>query len=505
MTIFRRLGLAVLFALVAVAPAVARAGAPGLPEQSDRWYTIEMQGRRTGSVREQVRTERRDGVDVIVTTSRSRMAVLRDTTEVEVEIAWAFVETLDHRPLSMSTTTRTGTRPTTVDYTFADDSVEVRTRQDGAEPSVQRQAPATGACLTPAAADEALRDAIARGDAHLSLRLLTPEGGLEPSTTTRTLLRREEGDVLGVRTPLVVWEVTSDARPGAKATEWTDGSGRTVRSELVVAGLQVASALAPGPVGEPTDRPPELLLSTAVVPDRPIERPREVFTGSHIVRARTGPLADLPSAGAQRAERIDGSSVRVKVESGRTSEPALGEGEDPELLACSPMLSCDDDKVRDLARRAVGDAADEAAKAETARRFVHAYITRKDLSVGFAGAAEVARTRAGDCTEHAVLLAAVLRGAGIRARVVAGLVYADHVGVGGAPAFGYHLWTQALVGPEGSRRWVDLDATLSAERHFDATHIALAIARLNDPQGATVLSELTPLLGNVSITVERAQ
>ena len=40
-------------------------------------------------------------------------------------------------------------------------------------------------------------------------------------------------------------------------------------------------------------------------------------------------------------------------------------------------------------------------------------FTEKDLSVGFATAADVARTAQGDCTEHAVLLAALLRASDI--------------------------------------------------------------------------------------------
>ena len=40
-----------------------------------------------------------------------------------------------------------------------------------------------------------------------------------------------------------------------------------------------------------------------------------------------------------------------------------------------------------------------------------------------ATAAEVARSREGDCTEHAVLLAALARARGIPARVAMGLVY----------------------------------------------------------------------------------
>lgn len=84
--------------------------------------------------------------------------------------------------------------------------------------------------------------------------------------------------------------------------------------------------------------------------------------------------------------------------------------------------------------------------------FVAAYITKKTFSRGFAIASEVASTRAGDCTEHAVLLAAALRSQHIPARVVFGIV----IVVGErAAAFG-HAWVEAVQ--HGA--FVRLDAAL---------------------------------------------
>ena len=53
--------------------------------------------------------------------------------------------------------------------------------------------------------------------------------------------------------------------------------------------------------------------------------------------------------------------------------------------------------------------------------FVRGFISRKTLGVGYASALEVARDPQGDCTEHAVLLAALGRALGIATRVVDGL------------------------------------------------------------------------------------
>jgi len=86
------------------------------------------------------------------------------------------------------------------------------------------------------------------------------------------------------------------------------------------------------------------------------------------------------------------------------------------------------------------------------------------LSVAYASAAEVARSREGDCTEHAVLLAAMCRSVGLPARVVCGIVYVPSLGEK-KDVFLPHAWVEAYVGKE----WVCIDAAL---RGFDVGHIA---------------------------------
>jgi len=81
--------------------------------------------------------------------------------------------------------------------------------------------------------------------------------------------------------------------------------------------------------------------------------------------------------------------------------------------------------------------------------------------VGYASALEVVRGREGDCTEHAVLAAALCRAVGLPARVTTGLAYLP-----ARNAFGPHAWVQVHIGG----RWFSLDAALAG---FDAGHIAL--------------------------------
>jgi len=87
--------------------------------------------------------------------------------------------------------------------------------------------------------------------------------------------------------------------------------------------------------------------------------------------------------------------------------------------------------------------------------------------LGYASAAEALRTRSGDCTEYAVLLAALARARDIPSRVAYGLVYADRFS-GKKDVFSPHAWVQVWTGT----RWQSYDAGIG---EFDATHLALGL------------------------------
>ncbi len=92
--------------------------------------------------------------------------------------------------------------------------------------------------------------------------------------------------------------------------------------------------------------------------------------------------------------------------------------------------------------------------------------------VDFAGhysAAEAVGRRSGDCTEDAVVLAALGRAAGIPTRVASGIVYSRERYHGVSHAFSPHTWTLAYV----DGKWTSFDISLQG---FDATHIALTIS-----------------------------
>jgi len=128
-------------------------------------------------------------------------------------------------------------------------------------------------------------------------------------------------------------------------------------------------------------------------------------------------------------------------------------------------------EIRSFARRAAGSGSvDHRMRRLT--EAVRARMTGQIDFLGYASALEALRSHSGDCTEIAVLLAAVARAESIPARVVIGLVYADRFS-GKKDVFSPHAWVQAWDGEQ----WTSYDAALDG---FDATHIAMAIGN-GDP------------------------
>jgi hypothetical protein len=145
-------------------------------------------------------------------------------------------------------------------------------------------------------------------------------------------------------------------------------------------------------------------------------------------------------------------------------------GSDTAALAAlkpSRYVQSDANEIVALSKKAVGDAKDAAEAAKRIESFVRKYISDKNLSVGYASALEVVQSKEGDCTEHAVLTAALCRAAGIPAQVVFGVLYIDEY-AGKKDVFFGHAWDQAYIGG----KWVQLDATRHA---VGPTRIAMAV------------------------------
>ncbi len=118
--------------------------------------------------------------------------------------------------------------------------------------------------------------------------------------------------------------------------------------------------------------------------------------------------------------------------------------------ACSHVIDCDTDAVKALGQ---GQLPEHPIPAEMVD-FTSHYISTKSLSRGFDIASDVAKSHEGDCSEHAVLLAAIARSHHLAARVIFGfavLRFNNRL-----PILVGHAWTEIHDG----KSWRLADAAL---------------------------------------------
>ncbi len=473
-----------LLALLGVTPAIAEES----PSQ-ELWYRLEVDGSPAGWM---VTREFRGG-EHLTTVSILNLRFRRGGLAQSIELASRFVETHEGRPVSAWSKQTLGPAPMETTYEFQKGTVLAR----GPGGEEQRLPWPEGAWLSPGRAQEELVRLLGSDAERFEIRTLDPQLGIQPVTTTWSLVARDVEIAAGAeRRRASHWKQSQDFAPQVVSEIYLDAEGIPVKSTTPILGLVMTMTLASRDEVLVEGEPPELLVQTFLYPDKPIERPRETTRAVYRIHVEDGPVPELPSVGNQRVERLE-DGVRVSVELG--SSPRLGTAEQPvvePLLRPSAYLAHRDPALRRLVTEATrGAGKDAAARAEAIRAFVHGYLTEKDLGSVLATASEVAASRSGDCTEHSVLTTALLRGDGIPARVVTGLVYVDRF-VGQSRFFGYHMWSQAWI----DGRWVDLDATLAVP--FDAAHITLGTASLNDGEAPLAdLAQFATLVGRARIEV----
>lgn len=192
----------------------------------------------------------------------------------------------------------------------------------------------------------------------------------------------------------------------------------------------------------------------------------------------------LPETGEQRA-RAEPGFVTLDI----CADCGPGMASDPAALAdalrSTAWLQADHPRLKAIADPIARQKVSDARKMELLKGAAWPYLRRIEFS-GHYSALETLDRKAGDCTEAAVLLAALGRSAGIPTKVVNGLVYSRESYHGVSNVFMPHSWTLAFV----DGRWKSFDLALDS---FDSTHIALTIGD-GDDRSISAAGQLAGLL-----------
>ena len=271
-------------------------------------------------------------------------------------------------------------------------------------------------------------------------------------------------------------------------TLWLDQNYETIRSDFMMESLgQVAMYKTTEAEAKklPAGRPAvNIGLNSLVQLKVRILQPYDAEEAVYRIKVKDDdhPETAFAREARQSVEKLAGNRIELVVR----ATPARNAGaKDPEpgkeFLESNYFINSDDAKVRQHTRLAVGPTEDPWQKALNIERYVHDVIKeRKTDTEAFATSAEVARNLKGDCTEHAVLAAAMCRAAGIPSRTALGLLYVEHAKKG--PVMGFHMWAEVWV----DGRWQPIDGVMG--RGFvGATHLKVSDHSWHDIQSLTPL------------------
>jgi hypothetical protein len=449
--------LAVL--LLLLLPASVPAATP-----STQWFTVLLDGRKTGSL--ELRREVLDGR--VVTTQKLDLELDRAGSRLAVQSVETATETAEGAPLAFSSRSRLSGTDTVVEGSIREGRLTAISRSGGAVHERRLDWPA----------DALLPE---------GMRLAAQRAGLAAGTRL-SLLAFQPAALEAVRLDAIVGEVEALDLPGGprrlhpvrqamrmsgttlEIRSWVDEAHDVHKMVMPMLGVELtllacdrACALAP-------NQPGDLFARALLRSPRPLSH-------ADLAGALRSPLevrggrgdAPFPHTRHQSAVARDGHwqlSVDAAGRTGADAPPRAIDSQPSEWLQSSAP------EIASLARRAVGDADTPALRMQRLEGFVRGYIQDKTLGVGYASALEVARNPVGDCTEHALLLAALGRAAGVPTRVVFGLAYTPSF-AGQEQVFVPHAWIEAHV----DGRWRGYDAALAG---FDAGHLALSIGN-GDP------------------------
>jgi hypothetical protein len=294
------------------------------------------------------------------------------------------------------------------------------------------------------------------------------------------VVERETIQVMGEDRPSV--RVSMGLR-GMTQTAWIAESGEVLRERGLLGmrlekstreeALRDLGAVAGEDLGE----------AAAVAPDREIA---DAAGRSRLQVRLGGPGADRLSLRGGRQSVADGvlTVERERLEDLPPGPPAELGTLERAYLRPEALIQSDHERVRSAVRSILGDTPAASPPIENARRlmeWVHRTIDKRPV-LSLPDALSTLEHRMGDCNEHAVLLAALARAAGIPARVEAGVVYLRG-------RFYYHAWNLLYVG-----RWVTADAVFG-QMPADVTHLRFVTG------SAQQQLDLLGVIGNLTIEV----
>lgn len=454
-----------------------------------QWLEVYLMGQKVGYAH--ITFKRED--DVVSHRNYSWMKIARDSIVLEIEADYATRESLTGQPVSFNHSMTLAGQPVVSSGTIEDGDIAYQLQQGSY--ALNETVPFPKDAKMPWGARLLAEAKGTEPGTAYAFQLYSPDIDFKTAMSTKVLIVGEERfDFRGQqRRGLRKDETLLMGGTEIVSQSWLDEQGRLLKTVVNMAGMPLEMYTADADRAVADFVPAELFLASFFQLGKPLPRDAQQATYSIIYRSGASDIVEPITGAYQQVQRVSPNAVHIVVQ---RADHATIDGTNGDItgldrdavLNSNLMINAADPKIVALANQALPQGWDDRiAAAHTLRTFVTAYINDKNLNVGFASASEVARDPRGDCTEHAVLLAALGRVHGLPARVAGGLVYLPEFG-NKENIMGYHMWTQFYI----DGRWLDFDAALG-ESECAPTRIALLVTSLHNASLTEVGMDLLQL------------
>lgn len=423
-----------------------------------------------------------DGKACIRTTSRSVSSFQRLGQAMRQEIIVTAISKQSGELVSLESSMSGGDAPTTSKLTI--DGAKATLITTTAGKSASQTLPWKTEYRGPFAVEESLREQPMKTGDKRELTMFLPVLNVLGEVQLEAIGREVVPDT-GLEEGLI--RIASSTKIGPQSLSmllWQNKEGRIQKNEVLGIGQVNFSVSREEALRDPEGAQLDLMLTSTIKLTEPLVMPAGAKRAIYLATFRgDAGSAKLEEGLTQTVEKLGNDQLRITVSAPSAIEsltspqtPPTDDDKQPNAL-----IESADPLVVKLAADVTPEESDPWLVAIALEKQVHSTIAKKNFSQAFATAAEAARMREGDCTEHAVLLAAMCRSRGIPARVAFGVVYYPP-----QQGFLYHMWNEVWTGD----RWMPLDATMG-QGSVGVDRIKLASSSL---AGASPYAAMLPVL-----------
>lgn len=466
----------------------------------EAWYILTFDGSYFGSMHTLKVKGTWNGREVIKTIEAMEMTITRMGIDMNAQSRTTFVEDFDCEPLGFYSEMMISSMKTITEGTIKDNIIEIE-QQLGGNKQTKTISFDEDTVFPSSKFKKELAAKLTPGT-NFTLKIFIPDL-LMIVDNTISVVGAETIMIEGKLLKTLKTESTNALTPHIKSTEWLDTNGSILQFETpmlgsIIRGVKTTKEEALN-VSQ-SKRTVDIFKALLVKPDKPITNPQELqsITYQLFFRDKNVPADFLSDERQKIIEETDDSlTIEVKrllypIQSKRMIP--ISDNTLSQYLEPTEFIQSNDPDIINEARRIRGEERNIATLAEKVNSLVFKSVSQKNLSIGFASASEVIKTKEGDCSEHSVLAVALLRAMGIPSRLCVGLVYSEQL-----QAFGYHMWCEFYA-----ESWYQIDPTFN-QLQPDPTHICFSKGNFD---GKTLLQSaayMNSFGSNLSLSIKKIQ